>query len=77
MGGQSQATVLLPDNYLAPATAQNIIDLFKSYVDSANMKFRQNLENESRQREEARRRDLQQQIAAEERRQRILGPLRV
>jgi hypothetical protein len=57
--------------------AQMILDYLKQYVQSANTTYRHHLEYALRQREEDQRRSLQEQVAQEQRRQRILGKLKV
>jgi hypothetical protein len=77
VGNRSRAMAALRANYLTPPTAQGIIDNFKSYVRLANDRFRTNLEQEARRREEDQRRTLRERIASEERRQQILSKLKV
>lgn len=59
------------------AYAQQVLNHFKNYVDSANATYRQFVENAARQSEENERRTLQQRIAEEEKRQQLLSQLRV
>jgi serine/threonine protein kinase len=56
---------------------QQVLNNFKDYVRSANVLHRELLEQTARQREENERRALQEAIAEEERRQRILNSLKI
>jgi hypothetical protein len=56
---------------------QQVLNHFKDYVGSANVLHRELLEQTARQREENERRALQEAIAEEERRQRILNCLKI
>ena len=56
---------------------QQVLNHFKDYVRSANVLHRELLEQTARQREENERRALQEAIAEEERRQRILNSLKI
>jgi serine/threonine protein kinase len=63
-----------------PATerqVQMLVDYFKSYVEKANLDYREHVRNTQLKREEAMRRDLQERIAREERRQRVLKSTRI
>jgi eukaryotic-like serine/threonine-protein kinase len=66
-----------PPRHVLDTAAQHIVDHFKSYIESANVAYRQQLENHARQQEEAEKRTLQERIAEEERRQRILQNLKI
>jgi hypothetical protein len=57
--------------------AQMILDYLKQYVQSANTTYLQHLEFAVRQREADQRRSLQEEIAQEQRRQRIIGKLKI
>jgi serine/threonine protein kinase len=56
---------------------QQVLDHFKDYVRGANTLYRELLEQAALQREESEKRELQQAIVEEERRQRILNNLRI
>ena len=56
---------------------QQVLNHFKDYVRSANVLHRELLEQTARQRDENERRALQEAIAEEERRQRILNSLKI
>jgi serine/threonine protein kinase len=56
--------------------AQQVLNHFKNYVSSANAAYREHMEHAAHQREENERRALQQAVAAEEKRQRILSQLK-
>ena len=53
------------------------MDFFRRYVETANKDYRDHVEKLHREQEAAQRRNLQEQIAAEERRQRLLQSLKV
>ncbi|SRR6266566_2457318 len=71
-GKEAQVTISHVEGY-----AQQVLNHFKDYVGSANAAYREYVENAARQQEENERRALQQQIAEEENRQRILSQLKI
>jgi serine/threonine protein kinase len=73
---RTEAIATVP-RHLLDRYAQTIVDHFKNYVASANAVYRQLLEQQARQREEAEKRAVQEAIAEEERRQRILQNLKI
>ena len=60
----------------AESQAKQVLDNFRDYVRGANTLYKEVLENTARQLEETEQRTLQQKIAEEERRQRMLKNLR-
>src|SRR5258708_7185272 len=57
--------------------AQMILDYLKQYIQNANTRYLQHLEFAVRQREADQKRSLQEKIAQEQRRQRIIGKLKI
>jgi serine/threonine protein kinase len=68
------------DEALIPADetdAQKLLDLFKGYVETTNKDYRDHVERLHREQEAAERHNLQERIAAEERRLRVRQSLRL
>lgn len=70
--GQDKARNSIEERY-----AQELIDFFKEYVDSANESYKTMIHKQQREQEEAERRRLQAEVEEEERRQRVLKSVKV
>jgi len=70
--GQDKARCSSEERY-----AQETIDFFKEYVDSANEAYKTLIHKQQEEQEEAERRRLQAEVEEEERRQRVLNSVKV